>query len=42
MKPKYFLLRGMRYKSSCDPIQGMLDRDKKIARDNFGRKRKST
>ena len=32
----------MRYTYGCDPIQNMWDRDRKIARDNFGRKIKST
>ena len=42
MKPKHFLQIGMRYRSGCDPIQKMWDRDRKIERENFGRKRKST
>ena len=42
MKPKHFLQRGTRYTSGCDPIQKVWDRYRKIARDNFGRKRKST
>ena len=42
VKPKHFLLRGIRYKSRCDQIQQMWDRDRKIARDKFGRKRKSS
>ena len=29
----------MRYISGCDPVQEMWDRDRKIARDNFGRER---
>ena len=41
MKPKYFLQRGMGYTSGCDPIQEIWDRDKKISRENLGRKRKS-
>ena len=32
----------MRYTPGGDPIQEMWDRDRKIARYNFGRKRKST
>ena len=32
----------MRYTSGCDTIQEMWDRDRKIARDNFGKKIKST
>ena len=32
----------MRYTSGFYPIQKMWDRDRKIARDNFGRKRKPT
>ena len=32
----------MRYTSGSDPIHQMWDRDRKIARDNFCRKRKST
>ena len=32
----------MRYTSGCDPIQQFWDRDRKTARENFGRKRKST
>ena len=40
MKPKHFLQRGSRYTSGCDPIQKFWDRYRKIARDNFGRKRK--
>ena len=32
----------MRYTSGGDPIQEIWDRDRKIARDNFGRKIKST
>ena len=31
VKPKHFLLRGIRYKSRCDQIQQMWDRDRKIA-----------
>ena len=42
MKPKHFLKRGMRYTSGCDPIQTFWDRDRKIARGNFGRRGKST
>ena len=33
---------GMRYTPSYYPIQQMWDRDRKIARDNFGKKRKLT
>ena len=32
----------MIYTSGCYPIHEMWDRDKKISRDNFGRKRKTT
>ena len=32
----------MGYTSGCDTLQKILDRDKKIERDNFGRKIKST
>ena len=32
----------MRHTSGCDQIKNMWDRDGKIARDNFGRKIKST
>ena len=32
----------MRYTSVGDPMQEMWDRDRKIARENFGRKIKST
>ena len=42
MKSEYFLQRRMRYTPGCDPIQQMWYRDKKIARDNFGGKMKST
>ena len=42
VKPKHLLQRGNRYTYGCDPLQEMWDRDKKIARDNFGRKIKST
>ena len=42
VKPKNFLQRGMRYTSGYDPIQQIWDRNWKIARDNFGRKIKST
>ena len=42
MKPKYLLQRGNRYTSGCGTLQEMWDRYKKIARDNIGRKRKST
>ena len=42
MKPKHLLQRGMRYTPGYDPIQQMWDRDRKIERDNFGRKIKST
>ena len=38
MKPKHHLQRGIIYTSSCDPIQQFWDRDRKISRDNFGRK----
>ena len=42
VKPKHFTKTGMRYSSGYDSIQKMWDRDWKIARDNFGRKIKST
>ena len=42
MKPKRFLQVGMRYTPGYDPINQMWDRYRKIARDNFGRKIKST
>ena len=42
MKPKHFLQRGMRYTPGYDPIQVMWDRDMKMERDHFGRKRKET
>ena len=32
----------MRYTYDCDQTQQMWDRDSKIVRDNFGRKRKPT
>ena len=32
----------MRYISGCDPIKEMCDRYRKISREKFGRKRKST
>ena len=41
VKPKHFLQIRIRYTSSGDQIQEMGDRDRKIERDNFGRKRKS-
>ena len=41
VKPKHFLQRKIRYTSGGDQIQEMWDIDRKIARDNFGRKRKS-
>ena len=41
-KPKLeFQIRLIKY-SCCDPLQAMLDRDTKVARQNFGRKRKPT
>ena len=42
VKPKHFLPRRMIYTSGGDAIQEMRDRYRKIARDNFGRKRKPT
>ena len=42
VKQKHFIQIGMRYTSGDDPIQEMWDRDRKTARDNVGRKRKST
>ena len=41
VKPKKILQRRMRYTSCGDQIQEMWDRDRKIARDCFGRKSKS-
>ena len=32
----------MRKYSCCDTLQAMFDRDRKVAKDNFGRKRKAT
>ena len=42
LKPKHFLPSRMIYTSGGDAIQEMWYRYRKIARDNFGRKRKST
>ena len=41
-KPKFALQRRMRRYSCCDTIQAMFDRDMKVTKDNFGRKRKGT
>ena len=38
VKQKHFKKTGMGCSSGYDPIQQMWDRDRKIARDNFGRK----
>ena len=40
VKPKHLLQMRMRYTSGGDIIQEMWNRDRKIARENFGRKRK--
>ena len=42
MKPKHFLQRKTVCISLGDPLHELWDRDRKIARDNFGKKRKST
>ena len=42
VKPKYFLQRGMRCISFGDPLHELWYIDRKIARYNFGKKRKST
>ena len=42
MKPKHFLQRRKRCISFGDPIHGLWDRDRKIARDNLDKTRKST
>ena len=42
MKPKHFLQRRMRCKYFGDTIQAIWDRDRKLAREHFGNKRKST
>ena len=41
-KPKLEILRRHVQYSGYDPIQSILDRDRKLARQNFGRKRKPT
>ena len=41
-KPKLEILRRVMKYSCYDPLQEMLDRDMKVARKNFGRKRKPT
>ena len=41
VKPEHFLQILMRYTSGYDPIQQIWDRYRKIARDIFGKKRKS-
>ena len=42
MKPNHALQRRMKCISFGDPLQAMFDRERKMAKDNFGRKRKST
>ena len=42
VKPNKILQRRNKYTSSCYPLQEMWDIYKKITRDNFGRKIKST
>ena len=42
MKPNHVLQRRIKTLSFCDPLQEMFDRDRKMAKDNFGRKRKAT
>ena len=42
MKPKHFLQRRTRCISFGDPIHKLWDRDRKIAKENFGKKIKST
>ena len=42
MKPKHFLQIITGCISFGDPIHELWDKDRKIARDNFGKKRKST
>ena len=42
MKPKIFLQRRTRCISFGDPLHELWNRDRKIARDSFGKKRKST
>ena len=42
MKPEESIQRKMRCISFGDPLQEMWDRDRKIARKHFGKKRKST
>ena len=42
VKPKHFLQRRTRCISFGDPIYELWDRDRKIAGDNFGKKRKPT
>ena len=42
MKPKHFLQRRTRCISFGDPIHELWDRDRKIAKENFGKTRKST
>ena len=41
-KPNHALQRRMKKYSCCDPLQAMFDRDRKVAKQNFGRKRKAT
>ena len=42
MKPKNCLHKEIIYTYGCDPIQAMGDKDRKIARENFDKKIKST
>ena len=42
MKPKHLLQRRIICISLRDTLKEMCDRDRKIARDDFGNKRKST
>ena len=42
VEPKNFLQRGIRSKPGYDPMQQFWDIDRKITRDNFGKKRNST
>ena len=42
MKPNHALQRRMKTFSFGDPLQAMFDRDRKMAKDNFGRKIKAT
>ena len=42
MKPKHFLQKITRCIFFGDPLHALWDRDRKIARDNFGKRIKST